>query len=329
MSVIIGREIEFGVGVEEDRGTPQGTPERWLKKIQANVVPRAAHAVDESTHGRLEDSDQRRVVQLWSEGDLSGNIHADALGYLLYNIFGAVTPTSLGSGAYRHDFSLAQNTSHPSLTLFVKDGDVDQMRIANAMLSALTIEAAPDAFVSFSASFMGKQHSSNAASPSYSTEYDFIGRDVTVKFADTEGGLAAATPIKAKSLTLNFEPNVEANYVLGNYSPDDIYNKQWSITGEYEEDYSDTDARDRYLDDSNKYMQITIQGAANIGGGANPKLVVIMNKVQLMDWNRADGANDIVTQTVSFKAFYRAADTESATASLTNNTPEYDEPISA
>lgn len=329
MSLIIGRQIEFGVALEETRGTAETVAEQWQKKISANLTPRATTAIDESTRGRLEDSEKRRVTQKWVEGDVQGNVHADLIGYLLYNVFGAVVSSSLGSGVYSHVFSLLQNTCHPSLSLFVKDGDVDQFVVSGGMLSSLVIEAAPDAYVTGAASYIGRTFAANAASPSYNETQDFIGRDITVKVADTEGGLAGATPLKLKSLTVTHEPNTEANFVLGSYNPEDIYNKQWGLTVEFERDFIDTTFRDLYQGDSAKYMSIAIVGAANIGGGQNPSLTYVLNKVQVMDWNRTDSANDIVTETVTLKAFFNEDDSELGTATLVNNVSEYDTPISA
>lgn len=334
MSRIIGRQIELGVGVEETRGTPQGTAEAWLRKVTCDLIPRANHVTDETTRGRIEDSQGRRTVQKWVEGDITGNVHADPIGYFLYNLYGAVSTSSVGSGVYSHEFTLAQSVQHNSLSLFVKDGDVDQYVVGNCMLSAFTLEAAVDSYVTFTSSFMGATYTSNSDTPSYdSPQYDFVGRDVTAKLAMTEGGLPAADPLCLKNLSITFTPNTEANFCLGNYNPQDIYNRQFTIEGEFERDYINDDFSFAYSsnggDDAGVYFEFVIEGEADIGGGENPKITILLNNVQVMDWTRSDTANEIVTETVSFKAFYNQADGQQSKITLQNLTSEYDSPISA
>ena len=59
---IVGREIEFGVATEASRGSAESAADKWMRKVTANVVERATHALDDTTRGRLEDGEGRRVV---------------------------------------------------------------------------------------------------------------------------------------------------------------------------------------------------------------------------------------------------------------------------
>lgn len=331
---IIGREIELGVGVEETRGTAQGTAEAWVRKVTCDLIPRTNNVVDETTRGRLEDSQGRRTTRKWVEGDITGNVHADPIGYFLYNLFGAVSSSNVAGAVYSHEFTLQQSIQHASLSLFVKDGDIDQYVASGCMLTALSFEAAPDTYLTFTASFQGRTYASNADSPSYSApQYDFIGRDITVKVAATEAGLAGASAQCVKNLTVTFTPNAAGNFCLGSYNPEDVYNKQFAIEGEIEKDYLDETFRDYYEtnggDDAGFYMQIAVVGEADIGGGNNPSLTFLFNNVEVMDWTRGDTSNEIVTENVSFKAFYNQTDSQQAKVTLQNLTSEYDAPISA
>lgn len=329
MSLIIGRQIEAGVAVEEVRGTAETTATRWVRKTNIDLIPQAEHAIDETTFGRLEDSIQRRVTRKWVEGDLSGNVHADAIGYLLYSLYGSVTSAVVSGSVYEHEFELLQDTEHPTLSLFVKEGDVDQYVVNGVVPQSLEISAEQNGYVTFTSSLMGRDYADNSDTPSYGTEYDFIGRDITIKLAQTEGGLAGATPLKAKNITLTWTPNTEANFLLGSYNPDDIYNKQFALEGEIELDYVNQTFLDAYLSDGPTYALITIEGAADIGGGNNPKLEILLNKSMIMDRQRADQANGLVQETVSFKAFYNTTDEQQSKVTLVNLTSEYDPNTSA
>lgn len=321
---IVGREIEFGVATEASRGSAETTADKWLRKVVANVVERATHAIDESTRGRLEDGEGRRKVQSHVEGSLEGILHADVIGWLFANIYGVVVTSTVAGSVKSHAFSLGQNIQHQSLTLFAKDGAVQQQTFSNAMINVLEITAVMDDYVRFSAEFFAAVSANNSDTPSYDTEYDFVARDITIKMADSEAGLAGATAIKAKELSIRWDQGLLPDYVVGSYTPDDIYNARMMIEGNFTLNFSDEVYKDLYLGNSAKYMSITIEGEADIGSGNKPTITVILNKVQLSDWNRAGAANELVTEPITFRAFYNPSDSEQSTVTVKNLTAAYD-----
>ncbi len=320
---IVGREIEFGLATEAVRGTAEATADKWMRKVTANVVERATHAVDEATRGRLEDGEGRRVVQKYIEGEVEGILHADVLGWFLSNIYGVVVTTTVSGSVKSHAFSLGQNIQHPSLTLFAKDGAVQQATFSNAMLNTFEISAAIDDYVRFNASFIASVAAANSSSPSYDTEYDFIAKDITIKMADSEAGLAAASAIKAKDVTITWDQGVIRDHVVGSYTPDDNYNARLMIEGSFTVNLSDTVYKALYLADTAKYMSITIEGDADLGSGNHPTITLILNKAQIMEWNRAGGPNELVTEPISFRAFYNKTDAEQSTITVKNLTASY------
>lgn len=323
MTEIIGRQIELGVGVENVRGTPQVTAEHWVKKISANILAKAEKVVDESTRNVLEDSLGSRVVKKWFEGDLEGNVQVDMIGYLFYNIYGSVISANVAGSVYSHTFSVLKSITHPALSLFAKDGANSQEVFDTGMVGSLELTASMDDYVKFTASFMAAAGSANADTPSYATEYDFIGKDITVKVAATQGALAGATATKVKDLSVTWDTGLINDHVFGSYDPDNVLNGRLSLEGEITLNYDDDTFKDLYTADTTQYMQITIQGAADIGGGSNPTIDLILNKVQIQDWNRDDSSDELVPQTVSFKAFYNETDGEQSELVLTNLTTEY------
>jgi hypothetical protein len=325
----IGRESEAGLAIEAVRGTAETTADKWMRKVTANVTERAIHAVDETTRGRLEDGEGRKVVQKYVEGDVEGIVHADAIGYLFANLYGVCVSATVTSGVYTHAFSLGQNIQHPSLTLFAHDGAVQLRKYSNCMVSSLELSAAIDDFLRFTASFGGSAATASTDTPSYDTEYDFVAKDIVVKMADTEAGLSGATAMKCKDITIKWDQGVIRDHVLGSYEPDDNYNGKMAIEGSFTLNFSDTTMRDLFLGDAAKYMSVTVTGDDDIGSGNYPTIAVVLNKVQVMDWNRAGGADELVTEPISFRAFYNPTDSEQSTVSLKNKTSEYDEVPSA
>lgn len=329
MNEFIGRQIDFGIAVEQNRGVAEASAQRNVRKVTCNLIPQVERVIDDTTFGRIEDAERVRTVRKWSEGDVEGIVHADVFGWFLYNLYGDVTSINVSGAVYEHEFLLAQNILHPSLTLFVKDGEVRQAKIAGGMVSNLEMTVATDDYIRFNASFIGKEATDDASTlPALATEYDFVSRDVNVKFASSEAGLAAAQPKKLKSLSLTWNPNTEADFVFGNYSPDEIYNKQFSIEGEFERNYVDDFFKDLFEGPDFQYVEITIEGEANIGGGNKPKMVILLNKVQVTTWERSSDGDDLSVETVGFKAFFNAADEQQSKINLTNLTDAYEVPVS-
>ena len=324
MSEIIGRNIEIGLAVEATRGTAESTADKWGRKMTANIVERATHTVDETTRGVLEEGMGRRVVQTFIEGDMEGIAHADMIGYLFANLYGLAVSTEVETGeVYSHVFNLRQNIQHASLTLFAKDGSVQQSTFANAMISTMEISATIDDYVRFTAGFIASLAASNSDTPSYDTEYDWIARDITVKIAGTEAGLSGASAVSAKGLTVSFDQGLIRDHVIGSYTPDDVYNAKMMIEGTMTLNFTDETYKDYYLGNDELYLSITITGEADITGGSNPELELLLNKVQITDWNRSGDAADLVTQEITFRAFYNAGDQKASQVTLVNKTASY------
>lgn len=323
MAEIIGREIEVGIATEATRGTAETAADRWVKKTSATIVERATHAVDESTYGKFEEGQGRRVTQKYIEGELAGIVHVDAIGYIFANLYGACVSTLVSSGVYSHVFNMKQGNQHISLSIFAKDGSVQQRVYSNCMVNTLQMSVAIEDYIRFSATFIGSAAAANSDTPTYSNEYDFIARDVVVKMAATSGGLAGATAIKVKALELNWDAGVIRDHVVGTVNPDDNYNSQMVIEGTFTLNFDNTTYRDLYLGDTAQYMSITITGEANLAAALKGSITIVLNKVQLMDWNRDGDGSDLVTEPISFRAFYNAADQKQSQVTLQNLTTSY------
>lgn len=329
MPNIVGREVEFGLAVESVRGVAESAAAKWFRKVTCTVVERAQHVVDETTRGRLEDGEGRRVVQKWVEGELSGILHADAFAYLLASVYGVVVTSTVSGSVRDHAMSLAQNIQHPSLTLFVKDGSAQQVKVAGCMIGTLEITSAVDDYVRFTATFVGGAATDDSSVPSYDTEYDFISRDIVLKLADSEAGIGAASAVKAKDFSVKWDQGLLRDHVQGSYSPDDTYNGKLMIEGSFTLNFADETMKDLYLGDAAKYLSLVIAGAADIGVGSHPTITALFNKAQLTDWNRDGGASELVTQPVTFRAFYNEDDAEQSTVTVRNLTDAIDSVPSA
>lgn len=320
---IIGRDIQVGFATEAVRGVAETTVDRWGRNVSATILEKALHVQDDTKSGVLEDMEGRRVVQKYIEGDMEGIVHIDAIGYPFSSIYGGVTSTVVDGSVYDHVFALKQNIEHQSISVFAKDGDAQQLVYAGCVVSTLELNATLDDYVRFTAGFVGQSATDDTSTPSFATEYDFIGSDITIKMADSEAGLSSATAIPGKSVNVKHDQGSIRDHVFGNKMPNNIYNAKSSIEGEFQLNFTDETYKDLYLSDDNKYMSITIQGDADLGGGYHPTITYIFNNVYIEDWSRDGGADDLVTQPVKFKAYYNRADQKASTLTLRNLTSTY------
>ena len=321
--MFIGRQIQAGVSLEATRGTAETTVEKWMKKVTADITSKTEKVQDDNTRGRLEKHDGGRVVQKWYEGTLEGILHADTIGFLLAQIYGDIESSNVAGSVYSHEFTLDQTVEHPTVTLFIHDSDVNKVRLNGGVVSSLEISATVDDYIRFSSNIIALDSASDTNTPSYDTEYDFIGKDVSIKVADTEVGLVEATALKVKNATITWDVENIRNHILGSYTADANYNAGFGISLKITKDYEDNTYKTLYEADTYKYVQVHIEGAADIGSGNNPSITLLLNRAQVIAWDRSGGADESVTEEIEFMGFYNATDTQASSVVLQNLTTEY------
>jgi len=323
MAEFIGKQVEVGISVEATRGTPVATAAKWVKNVSADVMARAEKVIDDNSQGVMEDSTNSRVIKKWYDGDIAGIVHADVVGYLFFNVFGQVNTTTITGEVRNHAFTMLQNILHPTLSLIAKDGEVSQEVFDAGVVNTLEITATTDDLVRFSSNLMFAEATANTDTASYDTEYDFIGKDITIKIAATEAGLTSATALKAKEVSITFDTGAIADFSFGSFSPDN-YNAKLSISGNITKNYRDDTFKDLFTADTSVYMEISIVGETVLAGSNSPQIITLLNKVQIQGWERSGGNDDLVTEEIEFKAFYNNTDAEMATVSVQNLTNAYE-----
>ena len=321
MYEFIGRQTSVGVAIETSRGVAKTTAQRWLRKTEVTLAPKNTRVTDDTTFGRLEDAQGARVIQKWAEGDLNGIMHIDALGYIMLNIYGGVTPGAVASqspSVYDNVFTMQNNIQHPSLTFLLQDSAVRQVAIAGGMIKTFELTAPADDYVRFSCTISGQDEAVQAATPTLLTEYDFIGRDVNVKVAANVAAISGATALETKDLTISWDTGAKEDFVHGKYGPDDIYNGPMAIEGSFTRNFVDKTFYDLFRSGAFQAMQVKIEGEAIIGTSALPSFLMLLDKVQITDWNRSGDADEVVTEEVSWKAFFDPATTRQSQVTLRN-----------
>jgi hypothetical protein len=322
MGKIIGRQEEVGLGLESVRGTVV-VPTKFMRKTVFSVLPKIEQVIDESVRNVLGESEGARITKKWWEGALEGNLDVDGIGYFLKNLLGTVNSTVVSGAVKSHAFTFLESIEHPTLTIVRKDSAIRQEAYSGAVVSSLEIDATPEKIVSYSAEFIAFATGANATSPTYSaTNYDFIGRDYTVKIADTEAGLAGASAIIVKGVNIKINNSPINDFNLGSYNPV-TYNGPFVVDIEINKNFEDTTYEDLWKAGTYKYMSITIEGEAILATTYKPTITFVLNRTRIMDWERSSDNSALAEEKLSVKAFYNNTDSEQVAVTVQNLTATY------
>jgi hypothetical protein len=147
--------------------------------------------------------------------------------------------------------------------------------------------------------------------------------------AATTGALGTMTfgpaVIALKSAKVTINANVEDQEVLGNVSPADFLNKEFSVEGTFEAIYqNESDFKTNFMGLNTLAVRLDMKNTdVTIGAATNPELYIDMPKCTLQELGRPFKVKDLVYQTVKFRASYSVSDTLMAKILLTNTVTTY------
>lgn len=324
MGKIIGRLTSVGLGKESTRGTAVA-PTTWVPVQAIDIDDKAEYIDNDSGFGNIAEFNDSDVNTVHAEGGYEGKVFDNASGLELYAVFGQ-SPTSVqraATGVYDHTFALLNGNQHGSLTVGYKD-DLGSIRYALAMVDEYTIEATLDKYLTRKIKFQSKPSVTSSDTVSYTAGNEFLAKHLAVKLASAQGGLDAATAIKAMSFNFTVKKNLNIEYVFGSTAPDDIVNQQVNVDGEFELDRVDNTYRTLHLNGTKQALRLeAINTGVTIGGVHNPAIRFDFPTVIAKEHTRNWDANAVLGQTIKFQANYSLTDAAIITARLTNTATSY------
>ncbi len=305
MSKYIGRLVNLGVARETTRGAG-AAPVYELPTTSFSFDDKVVKARSNGALSNIADSEEAFVTTKYGQGDLEGEIRAKSFGLFLYAMLGSLATTGpTDTAAYTHAFTVSQSNQHQSLCFVVHDENTTEL-YKLVMLESLEIIAELDQVVKFNASFMSKAaRDTGLTVPAVVSENKFTKKHLAIKLATDISGLAAASAISIKSLSLKISKNVALDDALGTAEPEDILNRQLAVEGELTLNYEAETYKNYMKDGSYRAMEIDfLNNDAVITGCATtyPELKIQMPKIDFFDWEPAYDLDEIVTQKISFKA---------------------------
>ena len=329
MSKGIGRLIQFGIAKETVRGTPETTATYWIPFSEFDLNEKFTLINDEQSRGIIEDAVGQSKVKEWSEGSVKAPIGDKHFALILNAILGSLSTganTDPSGTVKDHTITVAQSSQHQTLSLFIDDPLAAQdYKHGNGAISSLEINYELNKYLEYALNIKAKKGLTATLTPSATTENRFLPQHVVFKLASTYAGLSAASAMNIRSLSLKIEQNIEDDDVLGSVAPGDFLNKQFVITGTLEALWqNETDYKQAALATTAKAMRIDLKNTdVTIGTAANPEIRIDLAKVIFKEITRQVKINDLVRQTLSFKATYSISDTLMVSALVTNLVTSY------
>ncbi len=325
MAKYIGRLVNLGIARETARGTFV-SPTYLVPKSEFTFDDKVTKARSDAGVGRIEDSEEAFVISRYGQGDITGEVRVKSIGLLLYGMLGSCNTTGPTDSAYTHAFSIANTNQHTSLSFLVSDSNTTEA-YKLAMLDSLELTQEVDAILKYTASFMSKKGNTSAVSQAaLVNESKFTKSHFSLKAASNIAGLSGATALSVKSCTLTISKNVILDEVLGTAEPEDILNRQLSVEGEIVLNYEDETWKNYFTAGTARSLELKwVNKDVTIGSATNPSLTIQLPLVDFMEWEPNYGIDDIVSQTISFKASYDSTNSLAAisTCSLVNAVTSY------
>ena len=302
MSKFIGRLCNLGIGKESSRGVGVAAT-YWLPKSTLSFDDKVQKQVSSLSYGNIGAfGNQSLVAQKWGEGDFESVVEDKSFGLLMLAALGTVSAASF-NGAYKHTYTLQNDCQHDSLSLYVDEPSGDLL-FELTMLEKMELEFTPDDLVKIKCEFKSKSSAATISTETYVTQDKFLGRHLAFKIAALASDLTAATAISLKSLKLTITKNLILNQVLGTVQPEDILNKQFLISGEFELDYESRAYANYMLDGSYKAMRLDCVNTDVTIGTTNPAFRFDLSRVEFDAWEVTRDNDELASQKIQFQALY-------------------------
>lgn len=312
MTVFIGRKFNVGIGKESSRGTAVAAT-YWVPHMEFSHDDKIDVVVDDTSVGVIEDSQGQDTVFKYSEGSLAGRMTDTSFGLWLMGLMGTDTIAVVSGAVTDHTFTVLETAQHPSLTIDMNEPNAtgaSSNRYALSVIDGMEFNFEIGAYSTFKVNFRGNVAGTGTNTPSYTAENPFMPQHGVFQYASTYAGLSSPTTVSIKKATFKVSKNIEDDQVIGSLAAADRYNKQFVVEGSIELLYTDRVFVDTImLGGLSKAFRLKFTNTdVTLAGANNPTLTFDFAKAQLKEIARDIGNDNLVRQTLNFKAYYSLSD---------------------
>ena len=302
MSKHVGRLGQLLIAKETVRGTGTITNGFWIPRSTISFEDKVETARESEGVGKLADSDANFVTQKMASGEFESNLDDKLVGIILTGLMGA-SPVTTGANPYTHTYTLSNSNQHQSLSVLYQDPDYAEL-YSLGVIDSLKISVEQNGIVQFTVGILSRVgRTFTRQTATFNTLGNkFLHQHLVFKLAASTGTLAAASAISLKKLELNFTKSAAHDVVLGTVEPEDVLASNFAVEGSIELLKQDETYRNLMLDGTYKAM-----GVSFIRNATNSSLAMQFPRVDFTEWEQDRGLDNIVSQTIQFKANYDAA----------------------
>ena len=323
MTKYIWRQINVWFGIEEARWTATAVS-HWQPKTDFSFDETMETIQDESSIWVIVDSRDTFVVKKYWEWEVGANVEVNWIWYLLLATLWLVESEVDSTGAYKHTFELDNSNQIQSLTIWVNDPVLWDLRFPLSTLESFTLTAEEWEFATFTASFKSKPWTSTTHTVSYDVDYKLLARHSIFKTASNLAWLTRASNVCLRSFEITFTKNLEDNYCLGSITPNDFINQSFSIEWSFTAVFENDTFRSYALWWEKRAIRFSlIDTDTTIWLSSNPRLTIDLPMASFTEFSRSQGNDETVTQTLTFKWLYSNIDTSAVNIELVNTKEEY------
>jgi hypothetical protein len=325
----IGRQLSFGIAKEAVRGTAEAAPTFWIPFNDLSLDEKFEMADYSPALGVIEPVSDQKQIKKWAEGSLKAPIGDKHFPLVLMSLLGSLATSDNADTdptVKDHVVTVGQSAQHQSLTMFLDDPlGAQDYKHPLGVFEELNIKYEVGKILEYEVKFKTKAGAIATLTPAMTVENKFLSQHAVFKMAVTLATLDAAAAMKIRSFNLKISQKIEDDYVLGSATPDDFINGGPSIEGEIEAIWqNETDFKSTALAGTQKALRIDLKNTdVTIGAAANPEIKIDLAKVIFNAITKAVKIDDVVMQTLSFKANYSTADSKMITVTATNAQASY------
>jgi len=317
----IWRKVYFWVWPETVRwGWTVADIVSWFEKTDSDFQDRYELGEDNGANGSIVEWTDVFLKQSFADWKLEWALKMNSISSFLLALLWEKITTANADDTFSHLFNFSESNTHQSLVV-AKETPIEKMLYKLSMIKSFEISAEIWEIAKVTINLESKPWVEDwTITKNFELDHNFLSRFWIFKLASTYSALWIASAMDLRSFKLTFTPNTEKRGSLWDTSPVEIINKTYNITWTVEFDYKDNIVKDIALSTQKKALQFAIVDDEKIiwTWTRNPKIDFKFYRVAFTSYEVSEPNDDVVTQSLNFKALYDFWNNATLTCDLVN-----------
>lgn len=319
-----------GYGVEDTGGTIL-----WVPLKDPKFTPKVEYAEDDSAMGRREAPLESDVVGKYAELQLNQVIYDIAVGHFLKGAYGTVASAAKSApntAVYDHTMTVGTSNALPSFTVYFKNG-VQNLKMKGCCVNVFELITELKDYGMANVTMLGQFPETSTETPTYSnTAFGtrFTSAMAQFKHAADVASLSGASNATFESLRLVIENNITPIFETGdttietNLNPIEMEAGTQRVRGDATIKFRNATYYDLFRQATDQAISFSIVNQnVTIGSDQNPGIAVTIAKAKVKEWDRDNGLDDVIKQSMGFFAHYDLDEGYMSQCVLTNTATSY------